>query len=256
MGQSRAMYYSDGSKCLSKANFEDNELNSMEWVHTTLFETAEECCREKFWWDVGACIQGSPKEIIFTFSIDVNGVSEPTNCQDADRIAQAMQAAANFGWDDEYTHAFMTSIGNAELSTNTLEGTTECGGSLAGQTYAGSYDPSAKVVYDISNKVTMTFEVSAKSVSCSDDPCFQDLYNLLKNNFSLFVGYGLFTTEIAAKAIEMGVPYLLIALPDALSLTFGTFKTAEVIAAESHSGLYYPNWESTKITNDIHVHTW
>jgi hypothetical protein len=117
MGNERSMYYSDGTKCDSKVNFEDTELNSMTWVETTLFETVEDCCREKFWWDIVGCINESPKEIQFTLSIDIKGVSEPTNCQDADRIAQAMQDAANVGWNDAYTHAFVTSIGDVELSS-------------------------------------------------------------------------------------------------------------------------------------------
>ena len=250
------MYYSDGTRCQSKSNFEDHELNSMEWTYTTLFETALECCRERFWWDIDGCIEGSPKEIKFTFSIDIDGVSEPTNCQDTDRIAQAVQDAANVGWNNQDTHAWMTSIGSATLSTNSIDGTSECGGSLEGQTYIGNYSPTDKVILDISNKVTMTFDVSAKSSSCSDDACFTDLYNQLKDSFSIFVGNGLFTTEIAVQAVAQGVPFLLIALPDASSLTFGPFQTAEAIAVASGGTRWYPNWESTKDTNEVHVHKW
>eukprot|EP00985_Skeletonema_marinoi_P006405 scaffold2771_cov198-Skeletonema_marinoi.AAC.3 len=251
MGNERLMYYSDGTKCDSKLNFEDTELNSMNWIQTTLFETAEDCCRERFWWDIAGCLDESPKEIQFTFSLDIHGVSEPTNCQDADRIANAMQDAANVGWNDVNTHAFVTSIGNVELSSAS-DGTTECGGSLAGTSYAGSYDPKDGYPLDSSNVITMAFEVSAKSSTCFDDACFTALFNQLVTNFSLYAGYGQFTTQIRVKASEQGVSALLIAAADALSLVFGTMKTVEMVAAESKSGKWYPNWmandESHKLT--------
>ena len=244
MGNERLMYYSDGTKCDSKLNFEPTELNSMKWTRTTLFETAQECCRERFWWDIKGCLDESPKEIQFTFSVDIGGVSEPTNCQDADRMAHAMQDAANVGWHDVNTHAFVTSIGNVELSSAT-DGTFECGGSLAGQSYAGDYDPKASYPLDSSNVITMAFEVSAKSSTCSDDACFTTFYDQLVTNFKLFTGYGQFTTQIRVKASEQGVAALFIADADALTLVFGTMKTMEMVAAESSSGMWYPNWMAT-----------
>ena len=116
-----------------------------------------------------------------------------------------MQDAANVGWHDENTHAFVTSIGNVELSSAT-DGTVECGGSLAGQSYAGSYDPKDGYPLDSSNVITMAFEVSAKSSTCSDDACFTTLYDQLVTNFKLFTGYGQFTTQIRVKANEITVP--------------------------------------------------
>jgi len=254
MGNERSMYYSDGIKCDSKVNFEDTELNSMDWIQTTLFETVEDCCRERFWWDIVGCINKSPKEIQFTFSIDINGVGEPTNCQDADRMAQAMHDAANVGWNDAYTHAFVTSIGNVELSSGS-DGTTECRGSLAGQSYAGSYDPKDGYPLDSNNLVSMTFKVSAKSSTCSDDACFTAFFNQLVTSFSLFAGYGLFTTQIISEASKQGVPALFIALADATSIVWGAMKTAAMVAAESSSGKWYPNWENTEATVETHKHT-
>ena len=248
MGNERLMYYSTGTSCNSKLNFEDTELNSMNWISTTLFETAEDCCRERFWWDIEGCLASSPKEIQFTFSIDIGGVAEPTNCQDADRVAHAMQDAANAGWNDANTHAFVTSIGNVELSSAT-DGTFECGGSLAGQSYAGNYDPKDGYILDSSNIITMTFEVSAKSSTCSNDACFTAFFNQLKANLSLYAGYGQFTTQIRVKARENGVTALSIADANAFSLIFGTMKTVEMLTAESSSGKWYPNWIATDATH-------
>ena len=61
-----------------------------------MFETLEECCSSKFW-DVPGCIEASPKELVFDLIFDLLGLIEPTICQDADTIGNALEVAMKVG---------------------------------------------------------------------------------------------------------------------------------------------------------------
>ena len=74
------------------------------WGASDLFETLEECCNSKFWWDVPGCIGASPKEVVFDLTFDLLGLIEPTICQDADTIGNALEVAMKVGLGDGTTN--------------------------------------------------------------------------------------------------------------------------------------------------------
>ena len=218
MGNERPMYHSNGQHCEIKTFFEDHESNSpTDWTATTLFETLGECCREKFWWDIDGCLDGSPKKMTFKFSININGLIQPHICQDADRIANALEVAANVGFRDEgETNAFVTSIGCLDLArTNSYEpgagsmidgGFTKCRGNcLTGNTFIGDYDGTRTGDYwNTTGKVTLVeFDVHHMGSNCESYLCFQTRYNKMVEEYTTqFVNAGRFTTEITSWATE------------------------------------------------------
>ena len=99
MSNNHPMYYSTGSHCELKVDFEDweDKYSPGDWDSSDLFETLLECCNAKFWWDVPGCLAASPKELLFEFTFDLMGLVEPTVCQDADIIGNALEVALNKG---------------------------------------------------------------------------------------------------------------------------------------------------------------
>ena len=93
------MYYSVGDHCEQKTNFEDWEAKytPASWDSSSLFETLVDCCVTTHGWDVQHCMENSPKELSFELEFDLKGLVEPTICQDADRIGNALEAALKLG---------------------------------------------------------------------------------------------------------------------------------------------------------------
>ena len=157
----------------------------------------------------------------FKFSININGLIQPHICQDADRIANALEVAASIGFEGE-TNAFVTSIGCVDLARthsyepgagNTVDGGfTDCRGScVTGNTFIGDYDGTRTGDYwNTTGQVTLVeFAVDHMSSSCKDYLCFQTLYNKMVAYYTTqFVNTGRFTTEITSWATE-SVSYVL-----------------------------------------------
>lgn len=113
MDNDHPMYYSNGSYCEQKVEFEDweSKFTPGDWGASDLFETLDQCCTAKFWWDVPGCMAASPKEMVFELTFDVRGLIEPAICQDADTIGNALEVALNVGLGG--ADANVTSIGGA-----------------------------------------------------------------------------------------------------------------------------------------------
>ena len=86
------LYRSNGDHCEVREELEDMEVKytPAPWDTSDLFETLEECCNTKHWWDVEKCLENSDKRMVFDFTFDLLGLIEPTMCQDADIIANAL----------------------------------------------------------------------------------------------------------------------------------------------------------------------
>ena len=99
MDNNHPMYYSTGSHCDQKVDFEDweDKYTPGNWDSSDLFETLLGCCRSKFWWDVPQCIAESPKKLVFDFTFNLMRLNEPTICQDADIIGNALEVALSKG---------------------------------------------------------------------------------------------------------------------------------------------------------------
>ena len=119
MANEHPLYYSDGEKCDQKVFFEFHEakFTPADWSSSDLFETLQQCCVHKFWWDKQACMEKSPRELKYYFSVDISNLNEPEFCQDADIIANALVTALERGLDDDM-RASVTSIGCATIMRN------------------------------------------------------------------------------------------------------------------------------------------
>ena len=80
----------------------------------------------------------SPKELVFELTFDLMGLIEPTICQDADTIGNALEVALNKGLSGG--DANVTAIGDVTLTRNPDTGNPECGGSLEGTPFSGDWD--------------------------------------------------------------------------------------------------------------------
>lgn len=207
MGNEKPMYYSNGSFCDQKVFFEDweSKYTPGTWSSSDQFDTLRECCVAKFWWDIEGCVASSPKELTFSFSLDIGNVVLPLYCQDADTIGNALETAINIGLGSSSISA-VTQIGCATLSRNADTGNTECGGCLKGS-YTGDFDGSyPSGYYSSTSSTTVMIEVSTKSNDCSDSACFQSLYNSIIADFTAFVSSGDLTTEIVTWAQNRAPP--------------------------------------------------
>ena len=104
MGNEHPLNYSSGKYCEQKVNIEQQEVKYTPqiWGASDLFETLEECCNSKFW--DPECIGASPKEVVFDLTFDLLGLIEPTICQDADTIGDALEVAMKFWLGDGTTN--------------------------------------------------------------------------------------------------------------------------------------------------------
>jgi hypothetical protein len=228
MGNQKPMYYSNGSYCDQKVFFEDweSKYSPGSWSASDQFETLQECCAAKFYWDIDGCVAASPKELTFTFSFSVDNIIIPTNCQDADIMGNAIETAINIGLGSNSISA-VTQIGCATLSRNADTDNTECGGCLEGA-FLGDFDGTRPAGYYLNTgSATITAEVSTKSADCSDSMCFQSLYNSIIGDFTAFIASGDFTDEIVTWAANRvpPIPELWNALVDTESFsTSGSYS--------------------------------
>jgi hypothetical protein len=119
MQNEHPVWYSNGANCELTTNLEqwDVKYTPQTWAAADLFETLEECCNAKFWWNVEGCKATSPKEVMFEFNFDVNALIVPLSCQDADTVGNALEVAMGSGFGVEVT-SNVTTLGCVTLSRN------------------------------------------------------------------------------------------------------------------------------------------
>lgn len=196
------MYYRFEERCDRKVEFEDweSKFTPGDSESSGLYETLEQCCIDEFPYGIDNCLGSSPREMTFEFGIDISQLIEPSNCQDADIIANAIAFAVNNELGSE-SNAFVSAIGCVTISRNTDTGNTECGGCLEGSSFIGDYDGTRLPLANATGVVTRVGgEVSTASSECADSNCFTDLLNSVVSMFSSSVSEGRLTRAILSRA--------------------------------------------------------
>ena len=136
----------------------------------------------------------------FEYTVDFANFAEPTNCQDADAVAKRVQEAMAAGMPSGTT-ILVEGIGSITLENDVALGTTQCGGSLAGQGYQGDWSPGTD--YDPStDTTTITFRVSTDcGSSCTDTQSVQTLYDATLQDLDTYA-QGSMTQNIISAAGE------------------------------------------------------
>lgn len=197
MANEHPMWFKSGEKCDQKVEFEDWEsrFTPADWGTSDLFETLEDCCIAKLWYDIDGCLDNSPREMTFTFTIDISEFNDPSHCQDADITGNALETSINVGLPSNAA-SFVTGIGCVTLGRNADTDSTECGGCLAGSGFTGDTD-GTPVVEDATGAVsTVTVEVRINSDACQDSSCFNELYDQTVMDLREFIDTGTLTVEI------------------------------------------------------------
>ena len=172
------------------------------------------------------CMQSSTKYLEFEFSIDFSDLAEPTNCQDADAIAKRLQDAIAPAMPGG-VEVLVVGIGAVTIENDVALGTTQCGGSLAGQSYQGDY--STNVDYSQPSGVTtaVTFRVFKDcSDSCTSDQSVQSLYDTTFQSLEGYVDSGSMEQDILDSVnTSPAVPQLQhITVDEASMAPVGTYK--------------------------------
>ena len=173
------------------------------------------------------CMQDSPKYLEFEFSIEFADLSEPTNCQNADAIAKRLQDAMAPAMSSG-TEVLVVGIGAVTIDNDVALGTTQCGGSLSGQSYQGDF--SLGVDYsDPSGDVTVvTFRVfkDCSSSGCTSDQSIQSLYDETWQSLETYVDSGSMEQDILDSVnTSPAVPQLQHISVDIASMApVGTYK--------------------------------
>ena len=83
MENEHPLWSSNGVSCELTTNRDqwDVKYTPGTWDTSDLFETLQECCNAKFWWDVKGCKAASPRELMFEFSFDSKALIVPLSCQ-------------------------------------------------------------------------------------------------------------------------------------------------------------------------------
>jgi len=242
MANEHPLYYSDGEKCDQKVFFEFHEakFTPADWSSSDLFETLQQCCVHKFWWDKQACMEKSPRELKYYFSVNISNLNEPEFCQDADIIANALVTALERGLDDDM-RASVTSIGCATITRNPDTGNPECGGCLKNDDFLGGTLGNT-VVRDATGAVTpIQVEIRKK---CYESKSDEDIARLTTYITTLLEGYinppGTLTENIQSWSRDripaVGQLFDSVAVPE-------SFTVIEVINPfSSKDSKYYPDW--------------
>lgn len=144
----------------------------------------------------------SPKEMQFEYTVDFMQVAEPENCQDADtmakRVREGMAPGVPSGSSIE-----VVAIGGVTLSNDIAAGTTECGGSLAGQPYLGNWSQGTDHSEIPAETTTFTFRVTTvcSDTSCGSDSASQVLYDTTFNSLRSYAS-GPMNADILIEAAE------------------------------------------------------
>jgi hypothetical protein len=256
MANEHPVYYSTGEICDQKIflDFMEVKYTPADWSSSDLFDTLEQCCVNKFYWDKEGCMANSPQEMKLMFKVDIQNLVEPSICQDADIIANALIKVL----EDEPNsilehglHANVTSIGGVTLSRNADTGVTECGGSLVGQDFLGGTDGRNSAGDATGVVTTINVEVSKK---CYESKTEEQFANLITFINSIFVNYfnGDFTDELQSWANER-VPQVTQLFDAAvLASTYDVTGEHNPYQASTLGNVFYPNWRVSpgKCVND------
>ncbi|KAL3822208.1 hypothetical protein ACHAXA_000648, partial [Cyclostephanos tholiformis] len=119
MENEHPVWSSNGNSCELTTNLDPWEVKytPQTWDTADLFETLQECCIAKFWWDVDGCKAASPKELMFEFDFNAKALILPRSCQDADIMGSVLEVAMNSGFGVEVT-SVVTKLGCVTLLRN------------------------------------------------------------------------------------------------------------------------------------------
>ena len=206
MANEEFKFYQKEDKCDTKVVFEDWESNTPDMFHggeSTLFDTLDECCAHKFWYDFDGCMGRSPVIYKFEFCVDIGGLVDPLDCQSADIYGTVLEAAINVNADLGLgeVDASVTKIGDASLTKVT--GSTVCGGSLEGQDFTNDLTGSNP---DIDGAVGTTTEVCGFMTieagnDCNEEECLMTQYQDVAQALTEATATGSLTDTIKDKAI-------------------------------------------------------
>lgn len=180
MANEEFKFYKDEDKCETKAVFEDWELNTPELFlggESTLFDSLAECCAYSFWYDLDGCMERSPVNFNFEFCVDIGGLVEPLDCQNADIYGTVIESAIN----EKASTGTSVDTSVSKVGGSTLEkdkGLTQCGGSLEGQSFTNSLTgsrPDIEGASDATTEVCGTIAVKAGD-DCKDEDCLNSQY--------------------------------------------------------------------------------
>ena len=249
MENKKLMFYSNGSYCDSKSNFSDWETKFTpgSWESSDLFTTLKACCITKFWYDIEGCVETSPKEIDFSFSIEVQNLILPGTCQDADTIAHGLENAINVGIGGHGTSR-VTQIGCASLDLNPDTYSTVCAGCLTGRYIDGYNELPDDYLSTSTSSTTVEVLVNAKQ-DCPDTACLQELYDSIVANLIAFVNSGDLTSEIVTYSGQRLPPITELFNVEVVAGTFSTsgIYTNPFTQPNDLNGqalmMYYPNFD-------------
>lgn len=246
MANEHPLYYSTGEICDQKVYFEFHEAKytPADWSTSDLFDTLEQCCVNKFWWNKEECLANSPQEVTFVFTVDIANLCEPTICQDADIIANALVKVLESEPNSILVHglrANVTTIGDVTLVRNYDNGNPECGGSLSGSSFLGGTDGRTKVEDPTGCVSPITVEVRKKCYDSKTEAEFDNLVAFITSIFTDYFASGDFTTEVRQWAYQR-VP--MISQLFYAQVLADTFEMIDIINpyAPKEGALYYPDW--------------
>jgi len=245
MQNEHPLWYSTGEACDQKVflDFHEVKYTPGDWSSSDLFDTVEQCCVNKHWWNKEECLNNSPREMSLSFSVDFINLLEPEICQDADIISNALVKVL----EDEPNsilkdglRANVTAIGDVTLTRNYDTSAPECGGSLAGESFLGGTDGKT-VVKDATGVITSVHvEVRKKCQSSKDVEAFNNLIGMIRG---IFVDYfnGSFTDELQtwSRLRIPQIPQLFDA--EVLADTFVVTGSMNPYAAKANAK-FYPVW--------------
>ena len=236
------MYFSDGEKCDQKVYFDNHEAKFTpgDWLSADLFETLEECCAAKFWWDTPSCISNSPKELKIYFTVSIARLIDPAFCQDADIIASSLEVAMEMELEPDMK-ANVASIGCATIVRDASTGTSVCGGCLRGSDFLGGTD-GYTVVEDATDAITsVTFEIRKRCYHSKDAEDVEGLTNDVLYLVSGYINSGRLTQNIQRWAYQRipSVGQLLSA-----AVVSDSFLVVEVVSPFNldDDAPFYPDW--------------
>jgi hypothetical protein len=205
MANEEFKFYQKEDKCDTKVVFEDWESNTPDLFQggeTTLFDTLEECCAHKFWFDYDGCLGRSPLIYKFEFCVDIQDLAVPLDCQSADIYGQVLEHAFNVNADIGLgeVDAAVTKIGDASLEK--VAGNTVCGGSLEG-TFTNDLTGSNPDIAGAAGTTTSVCGVMTVEAGndCADETCLMAQYQQISQALTEASTTGSLTDSIRDKAI-------------------------------------------------------
>ncbi len=160
-------------------------------------------------WDVYGCMQSSEKVLEFEYSLDFFQLVEPRSCQEADTIAKRIEDAMGPNMPSGTT-VVVVGIGAATILGDAVSGTTSCGGSLAGQSYQGSWSLNSdySILPGITTTVTFLVSTECSSSGCTDAQSIQTLYDTTRQSLRAYADGSMTQDIINAAGDSPAVPQL------------------------------------------------